>query len=59
VDKGSENLYDRAAVYRALGIAEERGQHDERQESESPWGKATHALAQRRYARLHGDKETA
>lgn len=60
VDKGAENLYDRAAVYQALGIAEERGQHvEETGRSESPWGKATHALAERRAARLHGHKETA
>lgn len=58
VDRGREQLFDRAAVHKALGIPSAAEQHAE-PENDDPWGKAAHAIAERRTAALHRHKETA
>lgn len=53
VDRGRERLFDRQAVYKALGILVEPSQHAAVEQSD-PWGKAANAIAQRHTASLHG-----
>jgi hypothetical protein len=57
VDRGRERLFDRLAVYKALGISTETEQHDP--EETNPWGRVVDAVSQRRIAAVHGRKETA
>jgi len=56
VDRGRVRLFDRRAVYKALGMITEESQHGATIESENqdPWGAAAHALAQHHAATLHG-----
>lgn len=58
VDKARERLFDRRAVYKALGIPIEPAQHAE-PENENPWDRAADAYAERQSAKIHGRKETA
>jgi len=58
VDKARERLFDRRAVYKALGIPLEPEQHSE-PEDDNPWDQAANAYAQRQAAKVHGRKEQA
>lgn len=49
VDRSRELLFDRAAVYRALGIPVESGHHEP---AENPWERGARALAERQAASL-------
>jgi hypothetical protein len=57
VDRGKERLFDRLAVYKALGISTETKQHEP--EEANPWGRVSDAVSQRGTSALHGRKETA
>ena len=60
VDRGEELLFDRLAVYQALGIPVE-GRKDDAREShseEDPWVKGAHALGDGRTPAVHRPQKT-
>lgn len=58
IDRGTEAIFDRRAIYQALGIALESVKHDtEETAGADPWLQGAHAIAKRRVAAICGDKK--
>ena len=57
IDRGKEQLFDRRAVYEALGIVQEDRNYVP-QEAADPWLRGAHAIAERKIASVRCPKAT-
>jgi hypothetical protein len=58
VDRGKEDIFDRRAIYQALGIALESGNHAPTDQPEDdPWLRGANAIAERRASSIRCAKK--